>query len=213
MRHLFLALICGLPLVASATPTTVTSVDLNRYSGKWYEVAAIPQFFQRQCVANTTAEYSLADDGQVRVFNSCDKDNGERTSAEGHAKVVDTATNSKLKVTFLKLFCWLYLFGGDYWILDLAPDYSYALVGSPDLQYAWILARTPSLSLEILTQIEQTFKAQGYDTCQILTSVQDGGFTSRDPLCKIVASPTGGSPNLVTPTDELDTSPEPPEQQ
>lgn len=164
---------------------TASYVDLQKYVGKWYEVASIPQSFQKQCVANTTAEYSLADDGLIKVLNSCDTDKGKRSVAEARAKVIDKKTNSKLKVTFVKIFDWIFAFGGNYWILDLAPDYSYALIGDPTREYAWILSRTPSFAPELFIKAEATFKALGYDTCAILTSVQSEGIGERVPLCKV----------------------------
>lgn len=168
-----------------AEVSTVPKVDLDRYLGKWYEVAAIPQRFQKQCVANTNAEYSMAEDGLIKVLNSCDTAEGSRSVAEGRAKVVDTQSNSKLKVTFVKFIDWIFAFGGAYWIVDLAPDYSYALIGDPSAKYAWVLSRNPVMASEVYLKIEAKFKAEGYDTCQILTSVQDGGTSQRTPLCQI----------------------------
>ena len=164
---------------------TVENVDLDRYIGKWHEVASIPQWFQKDCVANTTAEY-MKDGDLIIVLNSCEMENGERKLAEGRAKVVDTKTNAKLKVTFVKFFHWIFAFGGKYWILDLAEDYSYAVVGDPSREYAWILSRTPLIPYENLVAAELTLKAQGYDTCKVLTSLQDEGFTRKTPLCKAV---------------------------
>ena len=172
--------------VPATVPATVPSVDLNRYIGRWYEVASIPQFFQRKCVRNTTAEYSLAQDGMIKVVNSCETESGERTVAEGRAQVVDTVTNSKLKVTFVKFIGWIFAFGGNYWILDLSPDYSYAVVGDPTLKYLWILSRESSLNFSNYVAIEKNLKEIGYDTCSILTSIQTDGLSQRQPLCEFV---------------------------
>lgn len=171
---------------AAAEVTTVPHVDLDRYLGKWFEVASIPQSFQRQCTGNTTAEYSKAESGRIRVVNSCETADGTRSVAEGRAKVVDQQSNAKLKVTFVRVVDWIFAFGGDYWIIDLAPDYSYALVGDPSAKYAWILSRTPTLSVELYERAEEKFRAEGYDTCKILTSIQSGGQSSRVPLCQLV---------------------------
>lgn len=172
--------------LAYAEVTTVPKVDLKLYLGKWFEVASIPQSFQRQCVSNTSAEYSEAEPGLIKVLNSCDTEDGSRSVAEGRAKVVDEQSNAKLKVTFVKFIDWIFAFGGAYWIIDLAPDYSYALVGDPSAKYAWILSRSPQLTPEVYRKAEAKFRSQGYDTCQILTSVQSGGNGSRTPLCQIV---------------------------
>lgn len=166
---------------------TAPFVELNKYLGKWYEVASIPQSFQKQCVANTTAEYSMADDGMIKVLNSCDTIKGQRDGAEARAKVIDTHTNSKLKVTFVKIINWIFAFGGNYWILDVDSSYSVALIGDPSRQYAWILSRSPELSAAQWVEAEKVYKAQGYDTCKILTSVQTAGISKRLPLCEYIA--------------------------
>lgn len=171
--------------IEKAPVKTVARVDLQQYMGKWYEIASIPQFFQRKCVANTSAEYSFAEENLVRVYNSCETKTGERTFAEGRAKVIDTQSNSKLKVTFVKFFDWIFSFGGNYWILDLGENYSYAVIGDPSRSYSWILSRNPWLSTEQLTAAAKVLQEQGYDTCLLLTSVQSGGMTERKPLCEI----------------------------
>ena len=186
-----MALILGLQLQAqkSGPVQTVDHVDLSRYTGTWFEVASIPQRFQKDCERNTKAEYSLTDTGEIKVINSCEKASGERKDVEGRAKVVGPETNSKLEVTFVHLFSWIYLFGGDYWILDLADDYSYALIGHPEKAYAWILSRTPAISPENLEAAIETLRSQGYDLCDVLTSIQDEGFKERKPLCELGSSP------------------------
>lgn len=191
MKKLILAVVglflsCTSAKLSENEVQTAPSVDLNKYIGKWYEVASIPQSFQKQCVGNTIADYSFGEKNLIVVINSCDTKTGKRSVSEGRAKIVDTNTNSKLKVTFVKLIDWIFAFGGNYWILDVDPGYNYALIGDPSRQYAWILSRTPNLPEEILVQAEKHFKAQGYDTCQILSSVQTGGFVDRKPICEIV---------------------------
>lgn len=171
---------------AAAQPLqTIPEVDLQRYLGRWYEIASIPQFFQRQCVGDAMAEYAQAG-ADIAVTNSCRTENGERSVAQGRARVVDAASRAKLEVTFVKLFGWLYLLGGDYWVIDLAPDYRYAVVGHPDRTYAWVLARQTALSAVDVAAIEARLRENGYDTCALLTTVQEGGFSSREPLCKVV---------------------------
>jgi apolipoprotein D and lipocalin family protein len=173
-------------LAQEVTPVrTVESVDLNQYVGKWYEVASIPQSFQSKCVRNTTAEYEFTSSGLIKVINSCETKSGELRSGEARARVVDKVTNAKLKVTFVKIFNWIFSLGGNYWIIDLAPDYSYAVVGDPSRNYAWILSRTPYLNEIDLSESLKRLKKNGYDTCKILTSIQDGGFKKRTPLCQL----------------------------
>jgi apolipoprotein D and lipocalin family protein len=165
---------------------TVPSVDLERYLGKWYEIATIPQSFQKQCTGNVTAEYAMVEDGKISVINSCDTANGKRSIATGRAKVVDTNTNSKLKVTFVNIFGWQFLFGGDYWIIGLGQNYSYAVVGAPGRDYAWILSRFPDMHMDQLVEASQVLTKQGFDTCSLITTIQTSGLQTKTPLCKVV---------------------------
>jgi apolipoprotein D and lipocalin family protein len=137
---------------------TVDSVDLERYLGLWYEIASYPMFFQKNCTA-TTATYSLREDGLIKVINSCRKGSldGKLKEAKGRAKVVDTETNAKLKVSFFGPF-W-----GDYWIIDLDPDYQWAVVGGPKRKYLWILSRTPQMDPALYDEIVSRLPAMGYD--------------------------------------------------
>lgn len=164
---------------------TVPFVDLNKYVGVWYEVASIPQSFQIKCVSNTKAEYSFAEKNMIRVLNTCEQADGTRDGSEGRARITDPQTNSKLEVTFVKFIDWIFAFGGKYWIIGLDEDYTVAVVGDPTTKYAWILSRNPAISNEALQFAYETLESQGYDMCKILTSIQDGGFTKRAPLCEL----------------------------
>lgn len=160
-----LALACALalPAMAGAPEQRVAEgVDLARYAGKWYEIASFPQWFQRGCAA-TTATYTLRDDGKVGVLNECrqDEPTGKPRSAEGWARVVDPATNARLKVTFF------WPFFGDYWIIDLGKDYEYAVVGHPNREYLWILSRSPQMPASTLQGILERARAQGYDLSKL----------------------------------------------
>ena len=143
-------------------PVTVDSVNLNKYVGKWYEIARIPNSFQKKCARNTTATYKLRDDGQIIVINRCVKKDGSISEANGVAKIVDAKTNSKLEVSFVKILG-IRLFWGDYWIIGLDKDYRYAVVGTPTRKYGWILSRTPKLSSEDMDTIFGILKKQGYN--------------------------------------------------
>lgn len=133
---------------------TVPRVDLQRYLGLWYEIATIPQRFQEGC-SQTTAMYTLRDDGEIDVRNRCMKD-GRLDEAKGRARVVDRTSNSKLEVSFFRPF-W-----GEYWIVDLADDYSWAVVGHPSRDYLWILSRTPQLDPATYDGIVERLRAQGF---------------------------------------------------
>ncbi|MEJ2545696.1 MAG: lipocalin family protein, partial [Calditrichaceae bacterium] len=124
---------------STTEPVTVNYVDLNRYVGVWYEIAKIPNRFQKQCVSNTTATYSMNEDGTIKVINRCLQDDGSEDEAIGEARVVDTTSYAKLEVSFVSIFC-VHLFWGDYWIIGLDESYQYAIVGTPSRKYGWILS-------------------------------------------------------------------------
>ncbi|MBM4285583.1 MAG: lipocalin family protein [Deltaproteobacteria bacterium] len=142
---------CFLPGLRETAPDlpTVAYVDIERYQGKWYEIARLPTWFQRTCAAST-ATYQILGPGKISVENECREADGGQRSIRGTATVVDPKTNAKLEVAF---DTWVFkIFGslikGKYWILDLDADYQTALVGTPDRHYLWILARTPTLPEE-----------------------------------------------------------------
>ena len=152
---------------AQDTLQTVTNVDLNRYVGKWYEIASFPQFFQKGCNF-TTAEYTLSDKGYVVVENRCNKDsiNGKETYIKGKAFVVKNTGNAKLKVQFF------WPFRAKYWIIDLADDYSFAVVGHPNRKYLWILSRTPVMSETTYLQIVERLRNKGFDISKLQKTTQ-----------------------------------------
>ncbi len=137
---------------------TVPYVDLERYSGLWYEIASYPQRFQRGC-HRTTAEYTLSDRGHVVVVNRCNRDSidGRQSSITGKAFVQKNSGNAKLRVQFF------FPFRGDYWIIDLADDYSYAVVSHPNRNYLWILSRNPVMDEDIYSGILGRLKNNGFD--------------------------------------------------
>lgn len=146
----------------SEEPTTVEYVDLEKYVGLWYEIAKIPNRFQRKCVGNTTAFYSFREDGRIDVVNRCSKEDGDPIEAKGIAKVLDKKSNAKLKVSFVRFFSFS-LFWGDYWILELGEEYDYVIVGTPNRKYGWILSRKPSLPQDRLNRIFMLLRYQGYN--------------------------------------------------
>jgi apolipoprotein D and lipocalin family protein len=145
----------------SSTVRTVDYVDLNQYQGTWFEISKFPNRFQRGCLA-TKAQYSIRNDGKVAVLNSCKTPKGIN-QAKAIASVADKKSNSKLKVSFVPFFNRFGLFAGDYWILDLANDYSYVLVGSPNRKFLWILSRTPELEENIIENLKAVAIREGFD--------------------------------------------------
>lgn len=163
---------------------TVEDLDIDAYMGQWHQIAAIPARFQRKCVGETTALYERNDAG-VKVTNTCIKEDGSEQVASAQARLNKKYNmESKLQVTFVKLFGkWCWLFGGDYWVMDIDDDYSYSVVGTPKRNYLWILNRDPSMDLESLQALEVKIKAQHYDTCKIKIT-QEGEFKGRT-LCSL----------------------------
>jgi apolipoprotein D and lipocalin family protein len=143
-------------------PATVPHVDLERYAGLWYEIAKIPNRFQKKCAGAASAFYSIREDGRIDVVNSCVKENGDRYEAKGVAKVEDSETNSKLKVSFVR-FLGKSLFWGNYWIIGLGDDYEYAIIGTPDRKYGWILSRKKQMDPAQLQEITEQLSEQGYN--------------------------------------------------
>jgi apolipoprotein D and lipocalin family protein len=141
--------------------TAVEFVDLDRYVGLWYEVARIPNRFQDHCARGTTAHYTLLEDGRIEVVNRCQKTDGKTDEAKGIARIEDTVSNAKLKVSFVSFLGWR-PFWGDYWVIGLDPDYRWAVVGTPDRKYGWILARTPDLEGSVLAEVHTVLERNGY---------------------------------------------------
>ena len=163
-----LALLGGCGRAGKVPLETVPAVDLGRYAGKWYEIASFPQRFQKGCQC-TTAEYACQPGRPVVVRNTCRRGGiGSRLdSIEGKAFAVPGTGNAKLKVQFF------WPFKGDYWIIALAGDYSYAAVGAPNRKYLWILSRTPVMEPELYGRIVSSLAAKGFDTSRLVRTVQD----------------------------------------
>jgi apolipoprotein D and lipocalin family protein len=167
-----IALACSLPWLlcacASGPPPAalevVPRVDLDRYAGRWYEIASFPQSFQRGCT-DSRADYRLRDDGTVEVLNSCLRD-GRVDTAKGKAWVVDKATGAKLKVSFF------WPFRGDYWVIELGRDYEYAVVSAPSMKYLWILSRTPQMEEQRYREIVGRLRERGFDVAKLSRTPQ-----------------------------------------
>jgi apolipoprotein D and lipocalin family protein len=153
---------------------TVSKVDLTRYVGRWYEIARYPNRFQEGC-RDTTATYTLKENGTVKVLNECMK--GEELSrAEGDAEVVDSETWAKLRVNFVPGWIrWTGVGWGDYWIIDLGKNYEYAVVSEPKREYLWILSREPQISKATFDGILSRLKAQGFTDFTKLSYTRENG--------------------------------------
>lgn len=173
-----LALGASLASAATTAPLqTVPSVDLTRYQGRWYQIAFYPNTFQKQCASNTTADYKQLPKGLIEVTNQCRTPTGELSSAVGAARVkqtkvfgipVGTSTTAKLEVRFAPgWLSWLPGVWADYWVIQLASDYRYAVVGEPSRKYLWILSRTPQLAPQDRASINAMLTLQGYDPSRL----------------------------------------------
>ena len=154
------------------SPTTVDSLDLQRYTGLWYEIARLPNRFQKKCIKNTTASYRLLPNGKIEVVNRCLQADGKAADIKGIAKVVDPVSNSRLKVSFFRPLG-ISLFWGDYWVIGLGEDYEYAVVGTPDRKYGWILARQSRLEQAQLDKIFDLLQRQGYQPADFVMTPQE----------------------------------------
>ena len=163
--------LAGIGLAAYAYATrnrslkTVNHVDLEKYLGTWYEIARFPQGFEKGCT-NVTADYSLREDGKISVVNSCLKD-GKQKITDGIASINDKESNAKLDVQFQ------WPFSGKYWIIALAPDYSYAVVGHPNRKYLWILNRKPVMDSMTYNHLVLVAAGRGFDIRKLEKTVQE----------------------------------------
>jgi apolipoprotein D and lipocalin family protein len=154
----------------------VPSVDLDRYAGRWYEIARIPNRFQKKCAGEVIAKYTRNSDGNITVLNSCRVEDGSQIQAEGVARLAGNGQpNSVLKVRFAPAFLsFLPQVWGDYQIISLSPEYTHALVGDPGREYLWILSRSPRLDSATYDGLVAEASAQGFDTQMLQKTRQSG---------------------------------------
>jgi apolipoprotein D and lipocalin family protein len=159
---------------ADAPVKPVASVDLDRYIGRWYEIARYPNVFQKGCAGEVTATYARRDDGRIRVVNRCARADGSTNEAEGVARPVEGGANARLKVRFAP--GWLSVFPfvwADYWVIGLADDYRWALVGTPNRNYLWILSRTAQMTDADWDAAVAKARENGFDPTRLQRTRQD----------------------------------------
>lgn len=163
--------------------SVVPSVDLARYAGAWFEIARLPNRFQQQCASDVTATYALLPAGELEVVNACRTADAARVRVEGRARVADrNGPNSKLEVRFAPAWLgWLPFVWGDYWIIDLAPDYSHAVVGAPSREFLWFLARQPDLDPNIYEQLKRRAAAQGFEVGGLIRTHHSAASSTATP--------------------------------
>jgi apolipoprotein D and lipocalin family protein len=163
-----LMLAIGIVPAQTAPLQTVPSVDVPRYMGTWHEIAKYPNRFQKKCVNSTQATYSLQADGRVQVLNRCKTDQGEWSEALGAARQIGGPTSAQLKVRFAP--AWLSfvpMVWGDYWIIDLDPDYQWVVVSEPRREYLWILSRPPQMPVSTYQALLAKLDKLGFDLKKI----------------------------------------------
>ena len=171
--HLLAAIALCLPAAAPANNPplrVVESIDLTQYSGRWYEAARLPNKFQSQCAGDVVVHYALRDDGRLDVVNRCRTEAGKVDEARGIGrKAGDGTSNSRLEVRFAPaILSFLRSVWGDYWIIGLGPEYTWAVVGTPSREYLWILSRTPQMSATSYDRAIDIARANGFDVKKVL---------------------------------------------
>ena len=143
--------------------TPVDDFDLNQYLGKWYEIARLDHSFERG-LSKVTAEYSMREDGGVKVVNrGFSSKNNEWDEAEGKAYFVEDKNQGYLKVSFFGPFY------GSYIVFDLDKEnYQYSFVAGPNTSYLWLLSRTPNITDELKDRFIKKAKELGFDTDQLI---------------------------------------------
>jgi apolipoprotein D and lipocalin family protein len=159
--------------VIDAPLKTITSLDVPRYMGTWYEIAKFPNWFQKKCIGNTKAVYSMKPDGNLRVLNSCKQADGEMTEAEGTARQIGAKDSPKLEVRFAPAWLsFLPMVWGDYWVIDLDTQYQLAAVSDPRREYLWVLSRTPQVDPKVYEDLLRRLQAQQFDIRKLELTVQ-----------------------------------------
>jgi apolipoprotein D and lipocalin family protein len=177
--HVLAAIALCLPAAAPANNPplrVVESIDLTQYSGRWYEAARLPNKFQSQCASDVVVHYALRDDGRVDVVNRCRTAAGKVDEARGIGrKAGDGTSNSRLEVRFAPaILSFLRSVWGDYWIIGLGPEYTWAVVGTPSREYLWILSRTPQMSVTSYDRALEIARANGFDVKKVVKTTNSG---------------------------------------
>ena len=148
--------------IAAVANQPVAQLDVQRYAGQWHEIAHLPMFFQRNCADRITATYVPQADGTIQVRNACRTKDGAREESTGVARTV-AGTPGALQVRFAPDWLrWLPAAWADYWVIDLDPEYRWAVVGGPSRKYLWILSREPRMERALYAQITARARERGY---------------------------------------------------
>jgi apolipoprotein D and lipocalin family protein len=174
LRRAAAVLLVGISAAACAKDAplvTVPTLDVARYMGQWYEIANYPNRFQKDCVRDTIATYRQVDAEHIAVANQCVHADGKTDTAQGEAR--PAGAPARLEVRFAPgWLSWLPWVWGDYWVIELADDYRYAVVGTPSREYLWILSRTPTLAPADEQAILSALPRHGYDAARLVRTPQ-----------------------------------------
>ena len=145
----------------------VSKVNINKYLGKWYEIARYPNWFQENCYT-AIANYELTENGSIKVVNRCRQGgfDGKTIEAVGVASSVDERSNAKLKVSFY------WPFYSNYWIIALGDNYEYAVVSEPKRQCLWILSRTPVMEKWFYDKLVKYLEEKHFDISLLIYTSQ-----------------------------------------
>jgi len=169
LLNLAIAAAPALPALANAP---VPALDLPRYAGQWHEIARLPMYFQRNCAGEVTARYTLQADGTVEVRNACRRKDGRRDESIGVARRVQ-GSRGALEVRFAPGWLgWLPFVWADYWVVELDPEYRWAVVGSPSRKYLWVLSREPTMDEALFEQLREHAGRRGYPVERLLLSAR-----------------------------------------
>lgn len=153
--------------------TTIASLDVPRYLGRWYEIAKYPNQFQKKCVSDIRADYSRQANESLKVFNRCTRQDGQTSEAIGEARQIGSATSPKLKVRFAPAWLsFIPMVWGNYWVIELDPDYQVVAVSEPTRQYLWILARSPEISPKTYADLAAKLEKMGFNLQKLVRTPQ-----------------------------------------
>lgn len=153
---------------STAALTAIETLDVQRYLGTWHEIARYPNWFQRKCVGQVTADYALDSDGSLKVLNRCRQANDEFDEAKGTALQQGGTTSARLKVSFAPAWLsFIPFLWGDYWVIDIDADYQLAAVSEPGRDYLWVLSRTQSVDAQRYQALLERLAAKGFDIPKI----------------------------------------------
>jgi apolipoprotein D and lipocalin family protein len=152
---------------------TIASLDVPRYMGTWFEIAKYPNSFQKKCVADTRADYSVQPDGKLQVINRCRQADGEMSTAVGAARQLGDAQSPRLEVRFAPAWLsFLPAVWGDYWVIDLDPAYQLVAVSEPKREYLWVLSRTAKVQPTAYEALLARLASKGFDLKRLELSKQ-----------------------------------------